>query len=42
MIQSSFSFANIINKMAKLISSINIYFVSSDLDEIHETVLNEH
>ena len=42
MIQSSFLFANIINKIAKLTSSINICFVSSNLYEIHETVSEGH
>ena len=38
MIQSSFLFASITNKMAKLASSIGICFVSSNLYEIHKTV----
>ena len=42
MIQSSFLFANVTNKMAKLTSSIGIWFVSSNLYEIHETVLDGH
>ena len=38
MAQSSFLFANIINKIAKLTSNTGICFVSSNLYEIHETL----
>ena len=41
MIQSSFFFADITNEMANLTSSIGIYFVPSNLYEIHETVSDE-
>ena len=40
MIQSISLLANITNKMAKLTSSIAICFVSSNLYEIHETLLD--
>ena len=38
MIQSSFLFANIINKMAALISSIRICFVSCRMDTLAKAV----
>ena len=42
MIQFSFLFANITNKMGNLTSSIGICFVSANLYEIHETVSDGH
>ena len=42
MIQSSFLFANVTNKMAKLTSSIGICFASYSLYEIHETLSDLH
>ena len=42
MIKSSFLFAIITNKMAKLASSIEICFVSSNKSEIHETMSDGH
>ena len=41
-IQSSFLFANITNKMAKLTSSIGTCFISSNLCDIDETVSDRH